>query len=87
MDYELKKVIERINGNFACVFHGQSVEFNNLEEFEKSDFGKGCAVASISARDNKIVLKLKTQEIPVADANADWAKEHEKQFGTAPSFF
>lgn len=87
MDYELEKIIERIDGNFVCVFHGQSAEFSNLEEFEKSNFGKGCTVASISARDNKIFVELKMREIPVADANADWAKEHEKQFGTAPSFF
>lgn len=78
MDYELKKIIERIDGNFVCVFHGQSAEFNNLAEFEKSNFDKGYAIASISAKDNKIVLELKMQEIPVADANADWAKEHEK---------
>lgn len=85
MDYGLEKVIERIGGNFVCVFHGQFAEFSNLEEFEKSDFGKGYALASIRVKDNKIVLELKTQEIPVADA--DWAKEHEKQFGAAPSFF
>lgn len=24
MDYELEKAIERIDGNFVCVFHGQS---------------------------------------------------------------
>lgn len=87
MDFGLENVIERIDGNFICVFHGQSAEFSNLEELKNSGFGKECTVASISARDNKIIVELKARDILIADSNADWAKEHEKKFGVAPSFF
>ena len=48
---------------------------------------KNCTVSSISANDGTIVLELKKWEASQTDMDADWVKEHEKQFGEKPSFF
>lgn len=87
MSFELNTIIDEIEGSFVCVYDGESKIFSSKNEFEKSNIEKNCCVSSISTQDGMIVLGLKKLETPVADANSDWVKEHEKQFGTAPSFF
>ena len=87
MNYELNMILEKIKCDFVCVYEGESKSFSSKEEFEQSDMEKNCTVSSISANDGTIVLKLKKWESPQTDMDADWVKEHEKQFGEKPSFF
>lgn len=87
MSYELNGILEKIQGNFICVYEGESKVFSSKEEFEKSDMEKNCTVSSISTLDGTIVLELKKWVCNTPDVNNEWAKEHEKQFGEEPSFF
>ena len=87
MSYELNTILDKIEGSFVCVYDGESKVFSSKDEFEGSNMEKNCCVSSISIHDGMIALKLKKIETPIADTNSNWAKEHEKQFGTAPSFF
>jgi len=87
MSCELNGLLEKITGNFVCVYEGESKIFASKDEFEKSDMEKNCRVSSIGTRDGMIVLELKKLDIPIADADSDWVKDYEKQFGTTPSFF
>ncbi len=83
MGYELNTILDKIEGSFICVYDGESKVFSSKDEFESSGMEKNCFISSIGTQDGIIVLKLKK----FADTNSDWAKEYEKQFGTAPSFF
>lgn len=88
MNRELAQIVEKISGNFICVFGEQSAEFSCADELEKSGFGKGKVATSISTQDGKVVITLAEWKAPAARlSNEDWEKEHEKQFGAAPSFF
>jgi len=87
MSFELSRIVDKIEGNFIYVCDGESKIFSSKNEFENSDIEKNCCISTISAQGGMIVLKLKKSETPIADVNDDWRKEHEKQFGTAPSFF
>jgi len=87
MSCELNGILEKITGNFVCVYEGESKMFSSKDEFEKSGMEKNCCVSSIGTRDGMIVLELKKLDAPIADTNSDWAKEYETQFGIAPSFF
>ena len=87
MNYELNMILEKINCNFICVYESESRVFSSKEEFELSDMEKNCTVSSISVQDGAIVLELKKWESSKTDMDADWVKEHEKQFGEQPSFF
>lgn len=87
MNCELKMVLEKLKGKFICVHGEKRKEFSSVVEFEKSDMEKGCIVSSISTQNGAIVLELKKWEYPHVDMDADWVKEHEKQFGEKPSFF
>lgn len=87
MNYELNTILEKINCNFICVYESESRAFSSKEEFEQSNMEKNCTVSSISAKDGAIVLELKKWESPKTDMDAEWVKEHEKQFGEKPSFF
>ena len=49
--------------------------------------GETSYVSAISIQDGMVVLELKKWNSLIADTNNDWVKEHEKQFGTTPSFF
>ncbi len=87
MSYELNTILDKIEGSFICVYDGESKIFSSKDEFESSGMEKNCFISSIGTQDGMIVLKLKKLETPVAATSSDWAKEHEKQFRTAPSFF
>lgn len=87
MNYELKMILEKIKGDFVCVYDAERKKFSSKEEFEKSEMEKNCTVASIGVQDGVIVLELKKWESPMPDMNGEWVKEHEKQFGEKPSFF
>lgn len=87
MSYELNTILEKIQGNFICVYESKSKLFSSKEEFERSDMEKNCTVSSISTLDGTIVLELKKCVCNTPDINSEWAREHEKQFGEAPSFF
>lgn len=87
MRYELFELINKIDGTFICIRDGQSEVFSDADELERSGFSKDCVPESIRARDNTIEITLKTWKTPTADTNAEWAKEHERQFGEAPGFF
>ena len=87
MSFELNAILDRIKGNFICVYDGESKVFSSKDEFERSNIEKNCYVSAISSLDGMVVLELKKWNSPIADTNSDWVKEYEKQFGTAPSFF
>ena len=87
MSYELNSILDKIKGNFICIYDNESKSFSSKDEFEKSNIEKNCYVSAISSQDGKVMLELKKWNTPIADVNSDWVKEHEKQFGTTPSFF
>jgi len=87
MSWALNELLEKVIGNFICVYEGESKAFSSKDEFEKSDIEKNCSVLSIGTWDGMIILELKRLNPPVADTDSDWAKEYERQFGTTPSFF
>lgn len=87
MNYELNMILEKVKCDFVCVYEGESKLFSSKAEFEQSDMDKNCIVSSISAKDGTIVLEFLKWESPKTDMDADWVKEHEKQFGKKPSFF
>ncbi len=87
MNYELNTILEKIKGNFTCVYEDECRAFSSKEEFAQSDMEKNCTVSSISVNDGTLVLELKKWESPKTDMDGDWVKEHEKQFGEKPSFF
>lgn len=87
MNCELNSILNKIKGNFICVYENESVIYASKDEFEKSNIEKNCYVSAISTQDGMIVLELKKWNTPIADINGEWVKEHEKQFGTTPSFF
>ncbi len=79
--------MEKIKGNFICVYEGESKAFSSKDEFERSDKEKNGCVPSIAVRDGIIFIELKKWISPITDMNSEWIKEHETQFGTAPGFF
>lgn len=88
MNRELAQIVEKISGNFICVFGEQSAEFSCADELEKSGFGIGKVATSISTQDGKIVITLAEWKASAAKlSNEDWEKAYKKQFGTEPSFF
>lgn len=87
MNYELKVILEKIKGDFICVYGAERKKYSSKEEFEKSEMEGNCTVSSINVQDGVIVLELKKWESPVTDLDCEWAKEHEKRFGEKPSFF
>lgn len=87
MNCELNNILDKIKGNFICVYENKSEIFASKNDFEKSNIEKNCYVSAISTQDGMIVLELKKWNAPIADVNGDWVREHEKQFGTTPSFF
>ncbi len=86
MSCELDMILDKIKGKFICEYNGGSMVFSSKDEFEKSVMEKNCRVSAISTRDGMIVLELKKWDSPTADANSDWVKEYEKQFGSEISF-
>ncbi len=86
MSCELDMILDKVKGKFICEYNGERKVFSSKEEFDKSEMEKNCRVSTISARNGMIVLELKKWDFPVADANSDWVKEHEKQFGSEISF-
>lgn len=50
------------------------------------DFEKKCEIVSIKPRDGKTVIELKHLPLP-NDLNAEWVKEHVKQYGKELGFF
>lgn len=87
MNYELKMILEKIKGDFICVYGAERKKFSSKKEFEKSKAEGNCTVSSINVQDGVIALKLKKWESPMPDLDGEWAKEHEKRFGNKPSFF
>ncbi len=87
MNCELNMILDKVKGKFICVYNGESKVFSSKDEFEGSNMEKNCCITSIGTQDGMIVLELKKVNTPIADANSEWVKEYEKQFGATPSFF
>ena len=87
MNYELNIILNKIKGDFICVYGDERKTFSSKEDFDKSTMEKNSTVSSISVQDGVIILELKKWETPKTDLNGEWAIEHEKQFGEKPSFF
>ena len=87
MNYDLNLILDKISGNFICVYEGNSMRFASKDEFEQSGMEKNCTVSSISTKDDGIVLELKKWESPKTDMNAEWVQEHKRKYGEEPSFF
>ncbi len=87
MSCELNMILDKVKGSFICVYNGESKVFSSKDEFVGSNIEKNCCISSISVQDGMIVLELKKVNVPIVDANSEWVKEYEKQFGSTPSFF
>ncbi len=87
MSCELNMFLDKVKGSFICVYNGESKVFSSKDEFVGSNIEKNCYISSISTQDGMIVFELKKFDSPIADANSEWVKEYEKQFGSTPSFF
>jgi hypothetical protein len=87
MNYEPNIILNKIKGDFICVYGDERKTFSSKEDFDKSTMEKNCTVSSISVQDGVIILELKKWESPKTDLDDERAKEHEKQFGEKPSFF
>ena len=83
--------IEKISAPVVCKIGDDTMEFENGAACAETEFGKPYVPADVSVADGKIVLTLKEEsyssKMPVYDVDAEWVKQHQKDFGTEPSFF
>ena len=62
-------------------------EYANVDAIPENLLDAEMIVSAIEARDSKIVLYLKKNEIVKNDLNADWVKEEVGRTGVEPGFF
>ena len=83
--------IEKISSPVVCKIGDTTVEFANGAACARTEFEKPYVPADVSVADNKIVLTLEeksnSSKMPTYDVDAEWVKQHKKDFGSEPSFF
>lgn len=62
-------------------------EYVNIDAIPENLLDAEMIVSAIEARDSKIVLYLKKNEIVKNDLNSDWVKEEVGRTGVEPGFF
>lgn len=87
MHYETKSVLDKIKGSIILATEEGEQEYVNIDAIPENLLDAEMIVSAIEARDSKIVLYLKKNEIVKNDLNSDWVKEEVGRTGVEPGFF
>ena len=87
MHYETKSILDKIKGSIILATEEGEQEYVNIDAIPENLLDAEMIVSAIEARDSKIVLYLKKNEIVRNDLNSDWVKEEVGRTGVEPGFF
>lgn len=87
MHYEAKSILDKIKGSIILATEKGEQEYAKVDAIPENLLDAEMIVSAIEARDSKIVLYLKKNEIVKNDLNADWVKEEVERTGVEPGFF
>ena len=87
MHYETKSILDKIKGSIILATEEGEQEYVNIDAIPENLLDAEMIVSAIEARDSKIVLYLKNNEIVKNDLNSDWVKEEVGRTGVEPGFF
>lgn len=87
MHYETKSILDKIKGSIILATEEGEQEYVNIDASPENLLDAEMIVSAIEARDSKIVLYLKKNEIVKNDLNSDWVKEEVGRTGVEPGFF
>ena len=87
MHYETKSILDKIKGSIILATEEGEQEYVNIDAIPENLLDAEMIVSAIEARDSKIVLYLKKNEIVKNDLNSDWVKEEGGRTGVEPGFF
>lgn len=87
MHYETKSIVDKIKGSIILATEEGEQEYVNIDAIPENLLDAEMIVSAIEARDSKIVLYLKKNEIVKNDLNSDWVKEEVGRTGVEPGFF
>ena len=87
MHYETKSILDKIKGSLILATEEGEQEYVNIDAIPENLLDAEMIVSAIEARDSKIVLYLKKNEIVKNDLNSDWVKEEVGRTGVEPGFF
>ncbi len=87
MHYETKSILDKIKGSIILATEEGEQEYVNIDAIPENLLDAEMIVSAIEARDSKIVLYLKKNEIVKNDLNSDWGKEEVGRTGVEPGFF
>lgn len=87
MHYETKSILDKIKGSIILATEEGEQEYVNIDAIPENLLDVEMIVSAIEARDSKIVLYLKKNEIVKNDLNSDWVKEEVGRTGVEPGFF
>ena len=86
MHYETKSILDKIKGSIILATEEGEQEYVNIDAIPENLLDAEMIVSAIEARDSKIVLYLKKNEIVKNDLNSDWVKEEVGRTGVEPAF-
>ena len=87
MHYETKSILDKIKGSIILATEEGEQEYVNIDAIPENLLDAEMIVSAIEARDSKIVLYLKKNEIVKNDLNSDWVTEEVGRTGVEPGFF
>ena len=87
MHYETKSILDKSKGSIILATEEGEQEYVNIDAIPENLLDAEMIVSAIEARDSKIVLYLKKNEIVKNDLNSDWVKEEVGRTGVEPGFF
>ena len=87
MHYETKSILDKIKGSIILATEEGEQEYVNIDAIPENLLDAEMIVSAIEARDSRIVLYLKKNEIVKNDLNSDWVKEEVGRTGVEPGFF
>ncbi|WP_373119608.1 hypothetical protein [Ruminococcus sp. Marseille-P328] len=87
MHYETKSILDKIKGSIILATEEGEQEYVNIDAIPENLLDAEMIVSAIEARDSKIVLYFKKNEIVKNDLNSDWVKEEVGRTGVEPGFF
>ena len=87
MHYETKSILDKNKGSIILATEEGEQEYVNIDAIPENLLDAEMIVSAIEARDSKIVLYLKKNEIVKNDLNSDWVKEEVGRTGVEPGFF
>lgn len=87
MHYETKSILDKIKGSIILATEEGEQEYVNIDAIPENLLDAEMIVSAIEARNSKIVLYLKKNEIVKNDLNSDWVKEEVGRTGVEPGFF